>query len=197
MKQPFFFILIFTGFVSGCAHQTLTPVIHDAQAYQQQLSHLNHWQLEGKFGVHHANKSDSAALQWKQDDDHFDIFLSGPLGADATRLVGTPKELDIQNGREGIITEDSPELMMQKRLGWALPLEKLPQWILGYSDNQHAQFNMDHTLAGFEQDGWQVEYQTYQIVGQWLLPEKIVLKHEDMQVTIVIKQWDIKHQGLN
>jgi len=194
MKRYFFLILIFTSFLSGCAHQTLTPVIHDTQAYQQQLIQLHHWQLEGKIGVRHANKSDSAALQWKQNDDHFDIFLSGPLGAGATRLSGTPKQLIIQNSSEEKTSTSDPEQLIEKHLGWTLPLEKLPQWILGYSDNRNAhsnneKFNVDHTLASFEENGWQVDYISYQTIDQWLLPEKIVLKHEDMQVTIVIKQW--------
>lgn len=192
-----FFILIMTGVMSGCAHQALTPAIHDAHTYQQQLAQLNHWQLEGKIGVRHANTSDSAAVQWKQDDDHFDIFLSGPLGAGATRLIGTPKQLSIQNSGEEKTSTSDPERLIEKQLGWTLPLEKLPLWILGYSDSSSKQFNVDYTLARFEQDGWQANYIRYQTVGPWLLPEKITLKHEDMQVTIVIKDWRIDSQESN
>lgn len=201
MRNNFFIIVVFIVSLSGCAHQPLAPDIHDSQSYQQQLTQLNHWQLQGKIAVRHANTSDSAALRWQQDEEHFDIFLSGPLGAGATRLTGTPKQLSIQNGREEKTSTSDPEQLLEKHLGWTfpfkeLPLEKLPQWIVGASDNKHARFNDDHTLASFEQDGWQVNYIHYQTVGQWLLPEKLVLKqtdlkHDDMQVTIVIKQWEL------
>jgi len=200
MKYIFFITLSLV--LSGCAHQTLTPVIHDSQNYQQKLSQLKYWQLEGKIGVRHANKSDSAAVHWQQDENHFDIFLSGPLGAGATRLMGSPEKLLIQSGKEQSTTTSDPQQLIENHLGWTLPLEKLPLWILGCSDSNnahpiHEQFNVDHTLASFEQDGWQVEYKTYQIVDQLLLPERIVLMHEDMQVIIVIKHWDINHQELN
>jgi len=191
MLNKFFIIFILTGVLFGCAHQSLSPVITDAHGYQQKLAQLDHWQLQGKIAVRHANQSDSAALRWQQDAEHFDIFLSGPLGAGATRLIGTPKQFSIQNNKEETAAMSNAEQLIEKHLGWTLPLDQLPQWILGHNDNRNSQFNIDHTLAGFEQDGWRVEYQRYQIIDQWLLPEKIVLKHEDMQVTIIIKQWTL------
>lgn len=187
----FFLVLIFTNLLLGCAQQPLTPVLNDASAYQQQLAHLNRWQLDGKIGVRHANRSDSAALRWQQDQHHFDIFLSGPLGAGATRLLGTPDQLIIRNDSEEVTSTADPGQLLEKHLGWTLPLEKLPLWIIGRSDNRKARFNSDHTLAGFNEADWQVDYLRYQTVGQWLLPEKIVLKHDDMQVTIVIKRWEL------
>jgi outer membrane lipoprotein LolB len=142
--------------------------------------------------VRHADQSDSAAVQWQQDGNHFDIFLSGPLGAGATRLTGTPDKLVIQGATEQHTTAADPQQIIEQQLGWTLPLDQLPRWILGCSDNGHAQFNADNTLAGFTRDGWQVSYAHYQPVGPWLLPGKIVLKHEDMQVTIVIKHWELQ-----
>lgn len=191
MLNKFFIILILAGGLFGCAHQMRAPVILDTQNYQQQLTQLNHWQLEGKIAVRHANKSDSAALRWQQHKDHFDIFLSGPLGTGATRLLGTPKQLIISNDTEEVTSTSDPEQLLEKHLGWTLPLEKLPLWIVGRSDNKSAEFNTDHTLANFTEQDWQVEYQRYQAVGQWMLPEKIVLNHEDMQVTIFIKHWEL------
>jgi outer membrane lipoprotein LolB len=191
MKRYFFLILIFIGLLSGCAHQTLAPVIHGTQAYQQQLSQLHEWQLEGKIGVHHADKVDSAALQWKQDDDHFDIFLTGPLGAGATRLTGTPESLVMLDNDGEHSTTSNLQQLIQQRLGWTFPVEQLPQWILGATDNPRAEFNPDHTLAGFEQDGWDIRYLSYQTTGEFLLPEKIVLTQDDLRVTLVIKSWNL------
>jgi outer membrane lipoprotein LolB len=191
MLNNFFIILVLLGGLFGCVHQTPAPDIQDSHRYQQQLATLHHWQLEGKIAVRHANTSDSAAVRWQQNDEHFDIFLSGPLGAGATRLTGTPRQLSIQNSREEKTSTADPEQLIEKHLGWTLPLEKLPLWIIGYSDNSKAVFNSDHTLASFEQNGWQVDYIRYQTVNQWLLPEKIILKHEDMQVTIFIKRWEL------
>ena len=191
MQNNFFIILVLAAVLAGCAGPSSAPLIADVQQYQQQLTQLDHWQLEGKIAVRHANTSDTAALRWQQQGEQFDIFLSGPLGAGATQLLGNPKQLIIRNDQEEVTSPADPGQLLEKHLGWTLPLEKLPQWIVGHSDNKDARFNSDHTLAGFEQHDWQVNYPSYQAVGVWLLPKKIVLQHDDMQVIIVIKQWDL------
>jgi outer membrane lipoprotein LolB len=191
MKKPFFLILIFIGLLSGCAHQTAAPVIMDRQHYQQQLSQLHAWQLDGKIGVRHADKVDSAAVHWEQDKTRFDIFLSGPLGAGATRLTGTPESLVMFDNDGEHSTTSNLQQLIQQRLGWTFPVEQLPQWVLGATDNPRAKFNPDHTLAGFEQDGWDIQYLSYQATGKFLLPEKIVLTQDDLRVTLVIKSWNL------
>lgn len=187
----FFCLTVLLLILTGCAHRISVPVIDNPQHYQQQLSQLTHWSLEGKVAVRHGNNADSAALQWQQTDEHFDLFISGPLGTGATRITGTPELLTLQDSEAVSTTTDDPGHLLEKHLGWELPLQKLPLWITGRSDHDTARFNSDNTLAGFDEHDWQVEYQRYQTVEDWLLPEKIVLKHEDMQVTILIKRWEL------
>lgn len=177
--------------LTGCAHAPQAPVISSAQDYQQQLLQLTHWQLEGKIGVRHAGKSDTVAIQWQQADDSFDIFLSGPLGIGATTLNGTSQHLDIRNGNNTSTTIDDPSHALEQHLGWELPLAKLPHWILGASDNGSARYNADHTLAGFSETDWQVEYTRYDLVEGWLLPSRVTLRHEDLQLTIIITEWKL------
>lgn len=190
MKQKILTALLL-AILSGCTHQSAAPIIDNPQHYQHQLLQLTHWSLEGKIAVRHANKSDGAALKWQQSGEDFDIFISGPLGAGATRITGNPTELTLHNGDKTSTTTDDPNHLIEKHLGWELPLDNLPQWIIGCRNNLSARFNIDNTLAGFEEHNWRVEYQRYQIVEKWLLPEKIILKYEDMQVTIFIKEWKL------
>lgn len=191
MKRIFLVAII--ALLSACAHQSLAPAIANRAQYQQQLDTLDHWQLDGKIAVRHADKADSAAVHWQQDSEQFDIFLSGPLGAGATRFTGNPKQLTIHNSSEETTDTADPEALVEKHLGWTLPLDQLPKWIVGTSTAPDAVFNPDNTLASFSLHGWRVRYLTYTTVDHWLLPEKIVLVHDDMQVTIVIKQWEL-HQ---
>jgi outer membrane lipoprotein LolB len=188
----FFVFLIALPVITACVHRDAARIIDDPLAYQQQLSELTHWTLDGKIAVRYANKSDTAAVQWQQSSENFDIFISGPLGAGATRIAGTPTLLTLQNGEEISTTTDDPGHLLEKHLGWELPLENLPLWITGRSDSNTARFNTDNTLAGFDEHDWKVEYQRYQTVEEWLLPEKIVLKHDNMQMTIFIKQWELR-----
>lgn len=183
--------------LTGCAIQHAPPVaIDDPAHYQQQLAALQHWQLQGKIAVRHADQSDSAALQWQQAKEHFDIFISGPLGAGATRLSGDAQQLTIENDTLQQTSTNDPSHLVEQHLGWELPLAQLPHWVLGQGSSSdthpNARYNADHTLAGFRSGDWQVEYLAYQVVGTWLLPQKIRLQHEDLQVTLVIKQWELR-----
>jgi len=193
LPKTILIIAVFSVLVgNGCAHRISAPIIDNPQHYQQQLSRLSYWSLEGKIAVRQTNKSDTVALQWQQADENFDIFISGPLGAGATRIAGNPTRLTFYNGDKISTTTDDPNRLIEKHLGWELPLGNLPQWISGRSNSNTVRFNADNTLAGFDEHGWHVEYQRYHTVERWLLPEKVVLKHEDMQVTIFIKRWELQ-----
>lgn len=190
MMRRFAIVMLLVA-VSACTQPSRQPTL-PKEHFHQQLSQLNHWSLEGKVAIRHGQTSDSASLQWQQQGDRFDIYLSGPLGAGATRLMGDSQTLILANNKSQHTHRSNPQHFMEQYLGWSLPLEKLPQWIVGYSDSPNRRLHPDHTLAGFTEMDWQVEYLQYQSVGEWLLPKKVVLKHEDLQVTIVIKSWDLR-----
>ena len=177
--------------LAACAQQTVAPMVVDQQQHQKQLAELHHWLLEGKIAVRHADQSDSATVRWQQDDERFDVFLSGPLGAGATRLIGTPHTLMIANHNGQHATNDDPQALLEQQLGWYLPIEQLPHWIIGESNHAPAAYHANHTLKQIDQHDWHITYPSYQTVGDQVLPEKILLEHEDLRVTIVIKRWEI------
>jgi len=50
-------------------------------------------------------------------------------------------------------------------------------------------------LARLEQDGWQVNYLAYRDEDGYALPERIRLEGRDLQVTLVIKDWQPRQLG--
>ena len=50
-------------------------------------------------------------------------------------------------------------------------------------------------LARLEQDGWQVNYLAYRNEDGYALPERIRLEGRDLQVTLVIKDWQPRQLG--
>ena len=53
----------------------------------------------------------------------------------------------------------------------------------------------DSHLARLEQDGWQVEYQRYAQQNGYALPERLKLYGQDLEVTLVIKDWQPRQLG--
>ena len=50
-------------------------------------------------------------------------------------------------------------------------------------------------LARLEQDGWQVNYLTYAEHNGFTLPERIRLQGHDLQITLVVKDWQPRQLG--
>jgi Outer membrane lipoprotein involved in outer membrane biogenesis len=71
--------------MSGCQQmvQQKAPVTPSVQAENQ-------FQLQGKIGVRTPQQSGSAFFTWVQQQEEFDIELTGILGAGKTQISGTP-----------------------------------------------------------------------------------------------------------
>ena len=50
-------------------------------------------------------------------------------------------------------------------------------------------------LARLQQDGWDIEYLSYANQNGYSLPERIKLRGEDLDVTLVIKDWQPRQLG--
>ncbi len=53
----------------------------------------------------------------------------------------------------------------------------------------------DSRLASLEQDGWQVEYLSYAEHNGYWLPERLKLHGKDLDVTLVVKDWQPRQLG--
>ena len=168
------------------------------QAHKQQVSGLDAWQINGKVGIRAPKDSGSGTLFWLQRQDYYDIRLSGPLGRGAARLTGRPGAVLLEVANQGRYQAESPEQLLQAKLGLNLPVSHLLWWIRGLpSPDSKSRLNLDSQshLASLSQDGWDVEYLSYTEQNGFWLPERIKLNGFDLQVTLVIKDWQPRQLG--
>lgn len=168
------------------------------RTHKADIGALDAWQISGKVGIQAPRDSGSATLFWLQRRDYYDIRLSGPLGRGATRLTGHPGEIVLEIAGKGRYQAASPERLLERELGWNLPVSHLLWWIRGLpAPDSHSQLTLDDNsrLARLLQDGWTVEYQRYaEHNGHWL-PERLKLYGKDLTVTLVIKDWQPRRLG--
>lgn len=168
------------------------------QRHYQQTSQLDAWEISGKLAMRSEVQSGSGVLFWLQRQDYFDIRVSGPLGQGSTRLTGrhgevrlTTPQLDLQAA--------SGEQLMQEQLGWSLPVNNLLWWVRGLPapDSKYQLQLNENSLAGqLEQDGWQLEFVRYQQLADGSrLPERIQLQGPQLQLTLLVKQWQPRTAG--
>ena len=166
--------------------------------HKQQLSTLDGWQINGKVGIRAPKDSGSGTLFWLQRQDYYDIRLSGPLGRGAARLTGRPGQVSLEVANQGRYEATSPEELLEQQIGWKLPVSHLVWWVRGLpapDSKSRLSLNGDSRLATLEQDGWQVEYLSYVEQSGYWLPERIKLHGTDLDVTLVIKDWQPRKLG--
>ncbi|MGH1370579.1 MAG: lipoprotein insertase outer membrane protein LolB [Cellvibrionaceae bacterium] len=164
--------------------------------YQKILGDIDQWQVQGKLGVRLPDNSGSVYFNWKQRPDDFAIHLSGPLGQGTTWIRGNDRQVSLERPNQTTILAKTPEALMQKGLGWWLPISQLYYWVRGIPAPQThpsaQQHHDDGSLKFLEQDGWQLEYSRYKSVSGWSLPSKVIARQQDIKLTFIIKNWKLQ-----
>ncbi|MCF9045203.1 lipoprotein insertase outer membrane protein LolB [Acinetobacter nectaris] len=152
----------------------------------------NTFQLDGKIGVRTAEQSGSAFFTWTQQDNYFNIDITGALGIGKTHIEGQPGQVTLTSAKTGTISASSAEELLEKATGWQTPITDLVQWVQAKTATNTAQTTTDskNRLTNIVEDGWNVnliyndEIQT--------LPNKLVLKQvlpneQENRITMVIQ----------
>lgn len=187
-------ILAFVLTLSGCLSTPSKPVsIVDWQQFLMRQTSLTEWRMTAKLGYQSPQDSGSAWLEWQQQQRYFDIHLSGPFGAGATRIKGEPEYVVMsQPGKEQEFAASSDDLT-QQLLGLPLPVNALTYWLRGIpdpnSESSERSMNADGTMASLAQDNWTLQFSRYNQQGRWLLPSRISGQSGALSFKLIIKEW--------
>lgn len=174
-------------------HTQQLPTINWAKR-QAQLMRLNHWSNQGVVGMRTAESAWSATFNWQQAPTDYHLQLFAALGMGSLSLTGNPHLVELTTSKGEYYQAANAQRLLQQRTGWLLPVELLRYWIIGIPAPQLSSklaFDTQHRLAKLYQQGWLVEYLSYQAVGQTELPAVIQLQNNYFKIRIVIKQWSL------
>lgn len=196
---PFIFACILTALLSSCT--TVAPeAVPDSsiswQSRKQTLSKINKWRLKGKLAVIAKQDSGSANFNWVQRAQNFDISLYGPIGSSAVQLNGRPGKVVMTTGSGNQFTASTPEELLNKQLGWRLPVSYLNYWVRGLpvpGGTQSTQFDKAHRLSKLNQKGFDVVFNRYTNSGGIDLPQRITITSSSIKTKIFIYNWEILH----
>lgn len=192
MKFIAFSILLLVQLaVSGCSLMGLQLEEH---VREKQLNQIQNWQVRGKLSVVTNDDAATGYLTWQQDSEDFDLFLSGPLGQGASRLVGKNGKASLTLPNKDPVYAPSAEYLMQRYLGWQFPVMDIRYWVKGQvSPNSQSTEVRDSLglLESLQQHGWQVQFSRYQRQGDVWLPGRIKMIGHDFKFIFAIKEWTI------
>jgi len=190
-----FFILILLAALTGCAATPISPLQQSWQQREAYLQNLTDWQLQGRIGIRTADDSWSGSLRWQQQQDHYDIGFSGPLGQGAVKLQGDQDRVVLSTPEGDVVGHQGPEQLLRKQLGWQVPLSHLRYWVVGRPSPQWpgAKLSFDEfgRISQLQQDGWTIDYRRYQRLEDMELPSKVVVQNSTLTVKLVVDQWQV------
>ena len=168
------------------------PELNDWNARQALLGRLSDWGFAGRIGVSAGDEGFNGRLRWRQQVDAFTATVSGPFGAGAVRLEGSPERVVVfEKDREPLEFSD-PEYDLRARYGWTIPVTSLRYWALGIPSPEapaETQFGDNGQLSQLDQGGWSVSIPQYREDGGQLMPRRIVATNGDAKVRLVIDDW--------
>ena len=194
-------LLALAVLLGGCATAVpkSTPTANpDFNVHQQAVLAKPDWQLEGRLNVRQAKQSDTVSLNWQQQDQNFDLTLSGALGLGTTRVRGSDAEgLRVEKAGEAPVELPNLQALARNYLTFEFPADHLLYWVRGLPAPglpATAEFDSNNLLTSLSQrdeDGrtWQLLFDRYEAVDTLPLPGRIRLTADDLQLTFLINDW--------
>lgn len=193
-------VLIGLAFLGGCAiiHKPAPsePGVANSKAWQARrdtLKDFSNWSLQGRVATGQL-LGWTGNLSWRERAPHFDVRLSGPLGAGGLHARGTLERavIDTNDGKHFVTTD--PDALVKKTLGWSFPLEPLNYWARGLpapGDYKRISVDDQGRLRSLTQDGWTVSYLDYTKPADapTMLPQRVVLDNGDTRIRLVVDRW--------
>lgn len=149
--------------------------------------------INGRIAIRHNNERHSAGVHWSHKASMDEVLLLGPLGQTAARVYRDGYGATLENGSQRYQADDAATLM-EKVLGWQLPLAGLPDWVLARPQpGSPAQIENDPAgrVARLRQSGWDVQYHRYADDTPESLPTRLQLERGDLQVQLLIDEWKL------
>ncbi len=177
--------------LSGCAH---VPVDHDERSFPERrdyLTRLDGWDMRGRIVVATGEQAFQGRFDWRQSAASLDLSIRGPLGASVLQISGPADRLTVR-ARGEIWELTDPETELSALLGWWIPVASLKSWLLGLPDPMfpaETSLGPDNAVQSLEQRLWRLTYQSYQLADGVLLPRRIDLAHQNLELRVFVDRW--------
>lgn len=187
IAQVFFAAIATASFaLTGCQQYAKAP-----QPTTSQVQDAQNFSLEGKIGVKTPKQSGSAFYTWQQNNENFDIQLTGILGIGKTVIEGKSGQVTLNSAKTGEITAETPEELLERATGWVAPITHIVDWVQAKPATTTAKVDKDEQQrpTHIAEDGWTVDLSYNDAAA---LPNKLVLKQaleagQENRITMIIQ----------
>lgn len=182
--------------LTGCASWVPGPPLSDQVTGQGKLQGFH---FSGRLAVQQPSGTDSGKIEWNSRGDETHVELLSPLGSTVALLDKTPQQVRLVMSDHSEHVAPDAERLTQSVLGYALPLEGLPWWVLGRvapgAGSARLVTGPDGRPEQLAQAGWLVRYGAWRRVGGEFLPVALSLQRESLTIRLHIDQWVLERGG--
>jgi outer membrane lipoprotein LolB len=149
------------------------------------------WSLRGRLGVSDGHDSGSGSLEWIQKTSAFRFSVHAPVTGKTWVLSGDSGSARLDGLREQAVEGGDAGLLLERELGWKVPVSELRYWARGERAPGAAsvEFRDDGLPAVIVQGGWTVRYLDYDLAQDPPLPSKVFATRGDYKVRLAIREW--------
>jgi len=189
------FVVIAICLIAACSSNKPLNEVGDVNRYQRELAKVNTWEMRGRINVRVPGDSDTVSVTWNNQQANYNIYLRGTLGLGATRIIGEPGLVRMEQSGEQPIIARSAEELIYTQFGREIPINDLHFWIRGLPAPQprpdQLQLATQGVVEQLNQSGWSLHYEDYMAVGPWNMPKKIIAEREDIRLTLLVSKWTL------
>ena len=163
------------------------------QAHVRALSLFRDWTMQGALALRSGGDVSRVGMRWRQARDSHLVRFTGPLGVGLFEIEGSDTGVEVRFADGRRVRAESPEALLEREVGWSVPLAGLRYWIVGAPapDGAVSKLELDGQgrLARLEQAGWTVIYERYGALDDLALPGRIRFSNESIEATVVVRRW--------
>lgn len=199
-------ILLATCALTGCANlqnksttTVTTQVNSDLQAvmkakHQSQLAEIKGFTQDSRIGVQADGRGFSGKMHWRHLNAYNSIDLYSPLGSKMVAIESNSDGVTLTSSDGNTVNASDVESLTEQTMGWRLPAQHLEDWVLGRATDApitNATWDEAGRFSKLTQNGWEVEYITYQDVEGYSLPSKLNLRNAKLYLKLIVERWQI------
>ncbi|MEO6689206.1 MAG: lipoprotein insertase outer membrane protein LolB [Dokdonella sp.] len=186
--------------LTACAGQHVKQSLPDAGGLahqivrEQTLAAQTAWTLRGRLGVSDGHDGGSGSLEWSQRDHQFRFSVHAPVTGKTWTLSGGPGHVVLEGLREDAIAGEDASTLLERELGWRVPVTELVSWARGARAPGEAriEFRADGLPAQIDQAGWKVQFLDYDERRSPPLPSKVFASKGSYKVRLSIREWTLE-----
>lgn len=175
--------------VAGCASLPREQARPDARPPRESI---REFAIDGRISVTRATERAQASIVWQHfagSKDQIDVF--SPVGAQLARLSSSPAGAQLDTAEQQRVEAPTAEALSARVFGAPLPLNGMPDWVLGRSAGQPVNLQRDSVgrVEYLAEAGWLIRYLEYESSDAAALPRSMDFERGDLRVRLRVDEW--------